>query len=352
MDVVKRAINAALVIVSLASYLASADAGNQKAKQAQTYEQWEKTAQEAGAGEPVGVPPEEGISSHDAWCENVKGWCPTVTNGVIAGKQWCLGKPGAKTKPNCYYSHRNRSYSIYLAWKDYIDANAGGAVPLFMAGTIRTESEGVWDAKTASFTEECGLASVDLVSAKARDVNACDPEANIWAMGFERNTRMLQLRAKYPQASLAPLADQWKIAGACGAIGSNKVYNVIDKSGAFSLKSDGTLRHASPYKRIGQWLTWADKNFDLYSFAGSAMLSHNPGKGAFRILRPEAQEAILGPLYKDGVPYGEPVLPDRPAGILSFPGKDQHCKCWKWPELATKKPAPYASDPDLLNPKE
>jgi len=303
----------------------------------EAFKAFEEAASKAGAGEEVPVPDPE-MSEHEAFCQNVKGWCPTVTNGVIAGLQWCLGKPGAKTKPKCFWSHLRRAYAIYMEWRAWLESVSGGFPALYMAGTIRTESEGQVDNKSNSWTIECGLAGVDYFHARDLDINACDPQANTWAAGYSRNQQLINARKREPNLALAPIKDQWLIAGAMGAIGSNKVDKIIDMSGALKLKDDGTLVYKSPAERIFKWLMFADKKFNLYSWQGMAFLGPNPGKGGFRVTRPWAQDAILGPQYVDGVPWGEPVLPDKPADILPFPGKDKHCQCWRWPELKAKRP--------------
>lgn len=318
------------------------------------WEAWEKKAAATGAGEQAPPMPDEEMTDHEAWCKNIPGWCPTVTNGVAAGKTWCLGKPNAKKKPTCYYSHRNRSYDIMLEWWDWLKMFMGGKHPIYKAGTIRTESEGVWDAMTASSTKECGLASVDLAKAEKYNINACDPKANLWAAGQMTNARLLALRSKYPQLVMAPLSDQWKLAGACGAIGSNKVWNLIDSSGALRVKDDGTLFYAHPHERVLKWLQWADNNpkFDFYSYGVINFLGRNPGRGAFRVARSVAQETLFEDIVGglDNL-YGEPVLVARPPDLYEFPGKAKHCKCHLWPELADHKPVPVKSVPGITDPR-
>jgi len=295
------------------------------------WQEYESAAAKAPAGEVVPLPGED---SHAKRCTTIKGWCPTVTNGVIAGKEWCIGK-------KCGQSHVNRTLAIFEEFGGWIVAHAGGASPYAIAGTIRTESEGKVFAKTKSWTEECGLTSVDLFHAKELDVNACDPEAAIWAAGMNRNRQLLNLRAKYPQLALAPLDEQWKLAGAAGAVGSNKIISLIKLSNVLEMKIDGTLRWPEPHGRLLKWLISMDKSkqWDLYSWEWRPYLGPNPGKTAFRIARPAAAHILLGPLHPSGtMEFGEPIIPDRPEGILPFPGTDKHCQCWRWPELEGKRP--------------
>ena len=311
---------------------------------------YQKAADQAGAGQKV--PEDDGVlTPHDSWCENVPGWCPTVEVGVWAGLNWCQPKPKAEP-PACWHSHRSRSYHIYLEWKEWLDRFSGGFPALFVAGTIRTESEGVVDSQTASKTLECGLASVDQQMARAYDVNACDPEANVWVAGVARNVRLQGLRERWPDLAQAPLEQQWKLAGAAGAIGTNRVSSLIEASGALRLREDGTLFYARPHERVLKWLAWADRaaKYPFYSFLGTSLLGPNPGKGAFRVARPEAQEAILGPMYVSGVPWGEPVAVPRPAFLDPFPGYEKHCQCWRWPDLVEKRPVPHLADPALVPP--
>jgi hypothetical protein len=316
------------------------------------WEAWEKKAQQAGAGEEVPVP-DDSMTPHQVWCSTIKGYCPTVVNGVIAGQQWCVGKAGGKVKPKCYTSHRNRSYKIMLDWWDWLSAYMGGKHPIYTAGTIRTESEGVWDAMTNSSTKECGLASIDLAKAESYDINACDAKANIWAAGQMTNQRLIKLREKYPQLVQAPLSDQWKLAGACGAIGSNKVHNLIDASGALRTRDDGSLYYQQPHERVLKWLMWKDKQDPafFYSYEGTIYLGRNPGKGAFRVARSVAGEALLADIVggADNL-YSEPALVPRPEDLYPFPGKALHCKCYQWPELADRHPVPVASAPGVTDP--
>lgn len=318
------------VLVLLIGWAALAQDSPDEVPTPKDWADYEAKAAKAEAGEEIPLP---GESSHAKKCATVEGWCPTVTNGVLAGRQWCIGK-------KCGISHVNRSQEILEEFRGWIEAYAGGAVPILMAGTIRTESEGKVFGFTKSKTRECGLASVDLAHATLLDVNSCDPEASIWAAGQSRNLQLLNLRAQFPQLVKAPLSDQWMLAGAAGAVGSNRVAGLILESGALSMRDDGTLRYAHPHDRLLDWLVWADKSpkIDLYSWDTRHLMGPNPGKTAFRIARPEAVATLLGALYPDGLPWAEPSLPERPAGILAFPGVTQHCQCYRWPELEAKRP--------------
>lgn len=346
----------ALVIVALVVLLLAARAWGSdqwtKEEEDKAWQEYEEASQKAGAGEVVPLP-DDTLTPHDVWCEKVEGWCPTVTNGVLGGMRWCLGKPGAKAKPKCYTSHRKRTYQILLDWWGYLKDYIGGQHPLYKAGTVRTESEGMWDASTNSSTWECGLASIDRAKAKAFNVNACDAKANLWVAGQLTNLRLIRLREKYQQLVQAPLSDQWKLAGACGAIGTNKVHNLIDASGALRTKDDGTLYYAHPHDRILKWLMWADKTgkVNFYSYEGVALLGHNPGRGAFRVARSVAAEELYGDMV-GGVDnlYGEPELAPRPDDLYPYPGDAKHCKCSQWPELADRHPDPVASVPGVEAP--
>ncbi len=342
----------ALVVALLAvGALVCSGVANAETITEQAWQPYEDAASKAGAGQQVPVP-DDVLTPHQSWCESIPGWCPTVETGVWAGINWCQATNPKAAPPQCWHSHRNRSYQIYLEWKDWLDRFAGGFPGLFVAGTIRTESEGVVDAQTPSKTLECGIASVDRSMAQTYDVNACDPEANLWVAGVARNRRLLNLRERWPQLARAPLEQQWKLAGAAGAIGTNRVNALIEASGALRLREDGTLFYARPHERVLKWLAWADRagKIPFYSFVGSALLGFNPGRGAFRVARPEAQEAILGPLYASGVPWGEPVAVPRPEGLDPFPGYEKHCECWRWPELVEKRPVPHLADPALVPP--
>lgn len=324
-----------------------------RAEEPDEWKKWEKEAGQAGAGEPV-PPPDDAMTPHETWCQGVKGWCPSVANGVYAGQHWCLPNCPKCKPPKCYHSHRNRSYDIYLKWKGWIDLFTGGKPGLHLAQTIRTESEGEVFTKTKSKTQECGIASIDRAKAKHYDINACDPKANLWAAGYMRNVRLIKLRKNYPQLVRAPLADQWKLAGGCGSVGSHRIRRLIERSGALRTQDDGSLYYARPHERILKWLVWADKSGkgDFYSLSGSFLLGRNPGRTAFRIARAAAFESMFEDLYMHGIPYGEPALPQRPDDILPFPGDSKHCQCWRWPELKDKQPKPYTDDPDLKDPRE
>lgn len=347
-----------IVAVNLPTCTADADPGDDEDKK---WEEWEKKASQAGAGVPV-PPPDDTLTPHQQWCGNVKGWCPTVKNGVIAGTRWCLGKPGSKKKPKCYYTHRNKSYDIYLEWKDWLDEFSSGKHGLFKSGTIRTESY-VGDKSdipmfsyTPSKTKECGLASIDVYKARQWDINACDARANIWLAQKLSALRLIKLRKKYPQLEQAPIVDQWRLAGATGGIGSGKVHNLIDASGALRTKDDGSLFYKSPYDRVLKWMMWKDSQDPefFYNFMAAIFLGRNPGRGAFRVARGQAQDALFEDLFVGGLEsaYGEPIEPERPDDIMEHPGDAQHCQCWRWKdELLDKRPEPHASDPGLIDPR-
>jgi hypothetical protein len=350
-----------VVMCIIVSHLPRCSDANAQEVDEKAWDEWEKAAKQAGAGEEVPVP-DDTMTPHDTWCKGVPGWCPTVKNGVIAGQRWCLGKPGAKKKPLCYYTHRYKSYDIYLEWKDWLDEFDSGKHGLFKAGTIRTESyvgdlaDNPMFSYTPSKTKECGLASIDLAHARSYNVNACDARANIWLAQYLSALRLINLRKKYPQLVQAPIIDQWRLAGATGAIGSNKVHNLIDASGALRTRDDGTLVYDHPYERVLKWMMWKDSQdkYFFYNFLAGIYLGRNPGRGAFRVARGSAQDELFEPMFVHGLEwaYGEPTLPPRPTDILPFPGDSQHCQCWRWKdELEHKRPKPHKSDPDLIDPR-
>lgn len=334
---------------------------SEKPDEDKKWQEWEKKAGQAEAGVPV-PSPDDVQTPHEQWCEKVEGWCPTVKNGVVAGKRWCLGQPGAKQKPKCYYTHRYKSYDIYLEWKDWLDEFSSGRHGLFKAGTIRTESyvgemsDNPMFSYTPSKTKECGLASIDLPKARQWDINACDARANIWLAQYLSALRLIKLREKYPQLVQAPIVDQWRLSGATGGIGSNRVHNLIDSSGALRQKDDGSLFYESPYDRLLKWMMWKDSQdpYFFYNFMSIIYLGRNPGRGAFRVARGSAQDVLFGDMFVHGIEsaYGEPTLPPRPEDIMSHPGDKHHCQCWRWKdELMTKRPEPHTSDPDLVDPR-
>jgi hypothetical protein len=354
----------AMLVVIIACIIVSnlptcqAEASDEEEKE---WQEWEKKASQAGAGVEV-PPPDDVLTPHEQWCTNVKGWCPTVKNGVLAGRRWCLGKPGAKKRPKCYYTHRYKSYDIYLEWKDWLDEFDSGRHGLFKSGTIRTESyvgehsDNPMFSYTPSNTKECGLASIDRNKARKWDINACDARANIWLARYLSALRLIKLREAYPQLVKAPIIDQWRLAGATGGIGLNRVHNLIDTSGALRTKDDGTLYYKSPYQRVLKWMIWKDQQdcSFFYNFMAIIYLGRNPGRGAFRVSRGEAQDALFEDMLVHGLEwaYREPVLPERPDDILEYPGDAKHCQCYRWKdELIGKRPVPHVYDPNLLDPR-
>lgn len=254
-------------------------------------------------------------------------WNPSVRNGLAAGQSWC-----ADPEEPCHAMHLERTQAICAEWEPWLSAYGGGVPAIVVAGTIRTESEGDPFAHTGSWTRECGLTSVDLLHAEQFDVNACDPEAAIWQSGVGRNLQLLNLLAKFPQLRLAPLADQWALAGACGAVGSHRVVRMIVRSGALDTNRHAPgLRYASPYRRVVEWLARQDAT-DALLFGPRA------GITAFRVARVGAAHALLGSLFADGLPWGLPSLADRPEGIAPYPGPAAHGKCERWPWLEDKRP--------------
>lgn len=266
-----------------------------------------------------------------------------------SGEHWCTNQDS-----QCYHSHRNRSYDIYLAWKDWIDPMAGGFPGLMLAGRIRTESEGNPFGKTKSHTQECGLASIDLRTSQDLDINACDPEANLWAALWQTNTRLVNLRKKFPALELASLEQQWLLSGAAGAIGSHRVIAMLKASKALEVNKAGELKHLEPYHWLGKWILHKDASgYDWATPAGKKLLGPWPAKSVFRYRRVwGAQVRLLGPMYLQGIPWGVPEVPARPEGILAFPGVKKHCACKQWPDLFTKRPEAHTFDPAIQDPRE
>lgn len=342
------------------------------------WEEFEVDQAMAEAGEEVSMPGEKDFGK--PWkkkCPSNDGWCPSISEGVSAALVWCDSE-------KCRKNHLGDALEIYGTWGPWIDEDCGGQPGILPSQTIRTEShvgsgekKGVF-AMTKSGTKECGLASVDRDHAKGLDINACQPRANIFGTCWYRNNRLLALREKLPDVSLAPLEDQWIFAGAGGAVGLGKVITLIQKSGALATKKDGTLVNSSPAKRLvtylqtihGKWgrarkvqarsksigldaalkeegLTTKQWNYlkgflDLYSSTGpwSSIFGFRPGRTAFRIVRVYRVVQMLKTMYPDGViPWGEPVLPKRPEDLLSYPGDKLHCACGNWPELEDDRPS-------------
>lgn len=325
------------------------------------WDEYEVLAEEAGAGESVPTPddPEWG----KPWLAGCKDdWCPSILEGVNAGENWCKSN-------KCRKNHTTGAAKIHAEYKAWLD-DCGGQPGLWPAQTARTESFGAVFSMTKSGTKECGLCSVDRNHAKALDINACDPEANVWASCWFRNKRLLNLREKFPAIADAPLEDQWMLAGAAGAVGGGKVYQFIHDSGA--LKSPHPYKRFRAYvrslhpkwkkssgvhftiKKIGKGLALAHHGLtvkqwkylrrfkDLYAKHGDwfKLFGCRPGRTVFRLTRPHGAARVISGLYDDGkIPWGEPVLPPRPAGIYPYPDKDKHhCACGHWPELEGKRP--------------
>lgn len=331
-----------------------------------------ETCQEEGTcwipagGEPQ---PIKGVSLSKPWKKCPDDWCPSIEEGVNSGVGWC-------SSDKCLKNHITGAYDIWGIWHPPIEEMCGGQPGMWPAQTMRTESFGNIFSMTKSGTKECGLASVDRVHAKQLDINACDPIANIWATCWYRNKRLLNLREKLPDIERAPLQDQWLLAGAGGAVGSGKVIALIQKSGALKTDADGNLKKKSPYahlikymkglhnrwekanevyalkKQIGlgaalkkmglsekQW-KYVDAHGDLYAKHGdwASIFGYRPGRTAFRIARPGRVAEIMVHVYPQGIPWGEPVLPERPEGLYPYPGDKKHCACGNWMELKGKKP--------------
>lgn len=351
----------------------------------EAWEEYEEMAKEAGAGETVPMPGEKGWGK--PWkqmCASNDSWCPSIVEGVNAGLQWCKS-------PKCMNNNRNQSYAIYNEWGAWIEVDCGGLYGLGQPGlwpsqTIRTESyvggekgkkKNPVFSMTKSGTKECGLASVDRDHAKKLNINACDPRANIFATCWYRNNRLIVLRQKKPDVVKAPLEDQWLIAGAGGSVGMGKVITLLERSNALATDADGNLKHEHPYDHMIRYLQtlhtkWVNaqkvkklsksmgidgalgqlgytekqwnyikKFLDLYSKHGdwASIFGFRPGRTAFRVTRPGRVAEIVAPLYYGNIPWGEPKLPDRPKGILEYPGDKLHCACGNWPELLNKKPS-------------
>jgi hypothetical protein len=352
------------------------DSGVDPETDPKAWEEYEDAAKQAGAGETVAMPGDAGWGK--PWkqmCASNDDWCPNIADGVNSGLQWC-------TSPKCMNNHRNGSYAIYVEWSAWIEVDCGavdgfGQPGFWPAQTMRTESFGDVFGMTKSGTKECGLASVDREHAAQLNINACDPRANIYATCWYRNNRLIALREKMPEVIVAPLEDQWLIAGAGGSVGLGKVILLLQRSNALATDVNGDLKHDHPYEYMIRYLQtlhakwnnaqkvnkltksmgingalgqlgytekqwgYLKKFLDLYKKQGewSSIFGFRPGRTAFRIARPGRVAEIVAPLYYGTIPWGEPKLPERPKGITEYPGDKLHCACGNWPELKTKKPS-------------
>lgn len=321
------------------------------------------------------------VDAGEPWkkmCAGNDSWCPSIAEGAAAGLSWC------EEGTNCYDVHRTGAYSIYQEWGPWLERYCGGQPGIWPAQTSRTEAyvgkgeHGVF-AMTKSGTKECGLLSVDRVHAEGVDLNACDPLANVVASCWYRNKRLLNLREKRPAVELAPLEDQWLLAGAGGAVGLGQVVTVLDHSGCLKTDADGELRREHPYDCMTKWLLalhpkwkkatlvsefasvhgitpaleehgltdkqWAylSKFTQVYSGKGplGSVFSWRPGRSVFRMLRGKAVAKLISTMYPDGrIPWGEPALPEIPGDLPKYPGDKKHCACGNWPWLKDKRPTP------------
>jgi hypothetical protein len=302
-----------------------------------TDEQWQEYNEAAEKGDTeAGGATVIKSEAHKSHCKKGQ-YCPTIENGIIAGKKWCL-KVG-KTK--CSVSHRNKTYKLYQEWGPWLDRYNGGRLALHMANTMRTESEGDPSSKTVSKIREVGLMSIKAQTAKRLDIDACHPEANIWAAGYVANEQRLKFAKKYPQIKKAPRLDWEKLAGACGSVGSNRVYQIINSSGALREKDDGTLFYSSPYDRVLKWMHWKAKKEGaaIYSFEFAHIFGPIPGLTAFRISRSDAGYKILSEFYPDGFPWETHELIERPSHFPTYPGDKLHGRCEKHPEWRDLRPS-------------
>jgi len=294
-------------------------------------------------------------------------WCPSIIEGLEKGESWCLSKGG------CGDYHRTESYAIYMKYKAWFNEFCGGTPGIWAAQTVRTESEGDPDAHIKK-TSECGLASVDMEHAIALDVNPCDPKANIWATCYARNNQLIQLRADVKGLDKAPIQDQWMLAGASGAAGNGKIIRLLKWSKALSGKhpynairnhlrglhskwkkaTDAKMAISKlgldeglgkigmsheAWKDLEQYAEVYDKNGPWDALWKAGLGLYRPGRTAFRIARPEGARKVIEPLFPDGqMPWGDPVLPERPADIWGYPGKKDHCACHLWPEMKNQVP--------------
>lgn len=263
-------------------------------------------------------------------------YCPTIANGIKAGKSWCLDP-----KKPCYKSHRNLTFKIYQEFGVWFEKYKGGRLAIHMASTARTESEGDPSSKTKSSIKEVGLLSIKATSAKNLNINACHPEANIWAAGYIANQHLIQIAEKYPQIKKAPRLEWMMLAGAMGAVGSTRVYNLIDASGALKTDESGELVYKSPHDRILKWAGWKANQLgaEVYSFLYKPIFGPIAGLTMFRLARAVAVYDILAEFYPDGFPWSEPKLIPRPEYLPEFPGYDLHGRCKQWPEWRELRPS-------------
>lgn len=313
-------------------------------------------------------------------------WCPSIAEGAEKGESWCLSKDG------CGGYHRKESYKIYAKYEAWFDEMCNGQPGIWGAQTARTESEGDPEASIEK-TGECGLMSVDQEHAEALNINSCDPKANVWAACYSRNLQLISLRESIDGLDKALIQDQWMIAGASGSAGSGKIIRILKWSKALKGKhpynamrsylkglhskwwkatkaqiainklglDDGlgkiVMTHEE-WKELEPYVKVYDKTSDWGVLWNAGKSMYRPGRTAFRISRLEGARKVMEVLFPEGkMPWGEPALPPRPADILPYPGKKDHCSCHLWPELKNKAPAAeenekWKTDTDPMDPEK
>lgn len=304
--------------------------------------------------------------------------CGSLKEGVEDGQTW---------GSSIGYYHRKHSHRIYAKYKPWFVLWSGGAHGIWLAQTCRTESEGETDNVTKSKYVEAGLCSVNKKWAKQLDINSCDPKANVWATGWMRNDRLIRIRYDYPHIGNAGIEQQWFIAGAGGGTGTGKVMKILKKCG----NQKSTKPHEAFGKCLIQWhrrfvkatttqhwikklgldsglskmgithKKWEqlEKYTELYDPDGEfrkhfyTSQGYNPWLVAFRGQRHEGVKKQMTPLFEDGeLPWGDPVIPNRPNDLYPYPGDKLHGKCWNWPELKERVPTQEEWDSMIVPTKD
>jgi len=250
----------------------------------------------------------------------------TISDGIKVGAKW-----GLNPKVKQYDRIKKRLDERYSLYQEHFEAYKGGHLSRYKAIISMTENLKADPCKCTKDRKlkECGIMGISWSIAEECDVDVRDSEASIWCFGRSINKRVLNLRKKYPATKQMLLHEQYMLTELFRGIGPS-AEKLMYASGAMNIDKNGTLKHKNSFKRILVYTKSLDHKPDKleYIMKGRRFSKFKLG---FRTKFAETVFKVLMRFYGvsqvEALPFGEPVLIDRPTHFQHYPGKALHGKC-------------------------
>lgn len=227
-------------------------------------------------------------------------------------------------------------------WYPVLWWNGGGTDAVSSSLTIHTETGHTYcpNVSTADTTlGEAGLMSLKRAYARNYDLDACDPNQNVWGSAKGRQERADKLEKNYPWIEKLSFEDriffEGMVGGAGGAVASCLVAGSDAKSVLQGKKWKGSLKNI-----IFGWIKTEGEGFKDAKY-DSCWGRTNAPTAIFRASRLEAKIRLVKQKYGGGKKglerwknciRPEAILVNSPFGKGNYPGDEEHGKCHPTPK--------------------